>query len=651
MNPFLKIGLVTLLVAALTAVVTPVQVAATTITIVNLDGPGEGFNDPAAAAPVGGNPGTTVGQQRLNVFTFAAHLWESILLSDVGIRIGAKFDPLSCTPTGGVLGSAGPQAIYRDYPSAPLPGTWYVSAEADMHTASDRGPGQPDLTATFNSMVGTANCLPNSSWYYGFDNNEPVGTVNLLVVLLHEFGHGLGFLSTVDNPTGAPTSGFLDAYSRLLFDNTTGLHWDQMTNVQRAASAIDTGNLVWDGPTANATAQTYLCPRTITTITTPPALAGIYQSPLAGWNADCSATASGQITLVNDGLGTTSDACSAIAQNLNGQIALIDRGNCTFIAKVLNAQNAGAAGVIVVNDQAGAPFAMGGDGTGLTIPAVMISLSDGTAIKAQLSAGVSATIGPDITRLSGADSNGRVTMYNPNPLEPGSSIGHWSTEASPNLLMEPAINRDLPISTDLTRNVMHDIGWTIATVATSQLPALAAERLTSGVLVSWQTNPTLQEHAIYIHRQQATTARVQISAGTLPWGATSFLDATAPAGPVNYWLELVSPTAEHFWQGPLTVTGTSAPTSFSFAPGFPNPFVTETQLQYSLPTAGMVRVTVHDLRGRLMRNLVDERESRGTHAAFWDGRNDQGGRVAAGVYYARISYAGSVRTQKILVLR
>lgn len=46
--------------------------AGATIFVVNVDGPGEGFNDPAPAAPVGGNPGTTKGQQRLNAFNYAA---------------------------------------------------------------------------------------------------------------------------------------------------------------------------------------------------------------------------------------------------------------------------------------------------------------------------------------------------------------------------------------------------------------------------------------------------------------------------------------------------------------------------------------------------------------------------------------------------
>ena len=63
--------------------------AAATITIVNVNAPGVGFNDPTPAAPVGGNPGTTVGDQRLNAFTHAAGIWGGTLDSSVEIFIQA----------------------------------------------------------------------------------------------------------------------------------------------------------------------------------------------------------------------------------------------------------------------------------------------------------------------------------------------------------------------------------------------------------------------------------------------------------------------------------------------------------------------------------------------------------------------------------
>ena len=60
------------------------------------DSPSEGFNDPTPVAPVGGNPGTTLGEQRLNVFQAAADIWGAALESDVTIQVYAKFDALSC---------------------------------------------------------------------------------------------------------------------------------------------------------------------------------------------------------------------------------------------------------------------------------------------------------------------------------------------------------------------------------------------------------------------------------------------------------------------------------------------------------------------------------------------------------------------------
>ncbi|HKX76849.1 MAG TPA: S8 family serine peptidase, partial [Acidimicrobiia bacterium] len=84
-------------------------------------------------------------------------------------------------------------------------------------------------------------------------------------------------------------------------------------------------------------------------------------------------------------VGTTGDpqACSAISADLTDKIALINRGTCTFSTKIRNAQNAGAVGVLVVNNTPGPPTAMGTDGTPdqPTIVGVMVSDVDGGAIR------------------------------------------------------------------------------------------------------------------------------------------------------------------------------------------------------------------------------------------------------------------------------
>ncbi len=89
------------------------------------------------------------------------------------------------------------------------------------------------------------------------------------------------------------------------------------------------------------------------------------------------------IALVNDGSAPTADACQRLARNsLTNRIALIDRGACTFADKILNAQRAGAVGVIIANNEPGSVFTIGGTGSGITIPSVFVEMAAGTALKA-----------------------------------------------------------------------------------------------------------------------------------------------------------------------------------------------------------------------------------------------------------------------------
>ncbi len=91
-------------------------------------------------------------------------------------------------------------------------------------------------------------------------------------------------------------------------------------------------------------------------------------------------------------LATPANGCGPITGVSSGDIAIIDRGVCSFSTKVRNAQESGAAGVVVVNNQPGDPITMAQDGTASqpTITAAMVADTDGTAVRAD--AGLSATI-------------------------------------------------------------------------------------------------------------------------------------------------------------------------------------------------------------------------------------------------------------------
>lgn len=120
---------------------------------------------------------------------------------------------------------------------------------------------------------------------------------------------------------------------------------------------------------------------------------------------------SGEIVAVDDGSGQGSDGCQSLASNsLAGQIALVDRGSCTFLDKVQIAEAAGAVGVIIANNEPQDPNSlglpeMGGFDAGESLPAVLISYADGQAIRAALGDTPSARLKTYMWQDAGLDSD------------------------------------------------------------------------------------------------------------------------------------------------------------------------------------------------------------------------------------------------------
>jgi hypothetical protein len=427
----------------------------------NADSANEGYNDPTPAAPVGGNPGTTLGEQRQIVALFAADLWGSILVSDVPVYIQAQFNPLGAN----VLGSAGTYYIFSDFPNATRPQTFYSSALSDALSGVDQTleaglpEGFPDIVSQFSS---------DFSFYYGLDDNTPAGQYNFLDVIMHEFGHGLGFANFENEGTGAFSGNLPDIYSTFTYDNSTGKFWHEMTAAERRASAINYGNVVFTGANATTGAALTLDVRNRPEfhVTAPASIAGTYQYGDASFGPAVTATnLAGNVVLGTDGVGASNDGCEPLTNDgaIAGNIALLDRGVCAFTVKVHNAQNAGATGVLIAdNVAANPPPGMSGADPAITIPSVRITLALGNSMKAILPGVVSVGFTPaNPNGLQGADDAGRPQLYMPDPVQSGSSGSHYDTALSPNALMEPAINDSLhaALNLDITPNLLKDTGW------------------------------------------------------------------------------------------------------------------------------------------------------------------------------------------------
>ena len=116
-----------------------------------------------------------------------------------------------------------------------------------------------------------------------------------------------------------------------------------------------------------------------------------FQAP-SSWGANLQNTyAAGELVLVDDGTAGDSLGCNALINGaqISGKIAVVYRGSCEFGIKALNAQNAGAIGVIVINNATGTmDMGAGANGASVNIPVAMISNADGAVLKAQLDGGI-----------------------------------------------------------------------------------------------------------------------------------------------------------------------------------------------------------------------------------------------------------------------
>ena len=319
--------------------------------------------------------------------------------------------------------------------------------------------------------------------------------MNFVETLLHELGHGLGFsVLTVytgsvsgavgyrlnsDGSAYQAVGGLPSVWEQYMYDNTLGKTWLDMTSAERKLSTTNALGLAWTGPQAVAGAAVTLTSLPVLkTATSAPGYAGYYAYNTASFGPSVATGLTlGSLAVVPsdavNGAGCLAfDTATSAA--VAGKVAIIDRGVCGFAVKAKNAQNAGAIGVVIANNQGGAAPGLGGSDPTVVIPTISVSQTDGATLKAAVAAAVpygsrkapgqvTASLAVDPSRRAGADALGRPLLYTPSTLASGSSVSHCDVSAFPNLLMEPNINSDLTTilvpPKDLTRPLLKDIGW------------------------------------------------------------------------------------------------------------------------------------------------------------------------------------------------
>jgi beta-glucanase (GH16 family) len=185
------------------------------------------------------------------------------------------------------------------------------------------------------------------------------------------------------------------------------------------------------------------------------------------------------------------------------------------------------------------------------------------------------------------------------------------------------------------------------------LSGVTVQLVDTGLNSVLATQVTPASGAYSFSAQPAGAYEVRTVAATLPAGSTATGDPDGVATPGRFATELLCDQALTARDLGYAVSGLAveggAPRSASLAQNAPNPFRPLTTIAFDLPTDDLVELVVLDVAGRPVRTLLRGELPAGTHRSEWDGRDEQGRALRAGVYFSSL-ITGSTRQVKRMVL-
>jgi hypothetical protein len=102
---------------------------------------------------------------------------------------------------------------------------------------------------------------------------------------------------------------------------------------------------------------------------------------------------------------------------------------------------------------------------------------------------------------------------------------------------------------------------------------------------------------------------------------------------------------------PVSVEEPGVPLELRLSVGYPNPMAEQVTIRYTVPSTVSVDLAVYDAAGRRRATLLAAKSTEGVHSVTWDGRDEYGARLPAGIYLIRLASATGSRTQKVVLLR
>jgi hypothetical protein len=207
-----------------------------------------------------------------------------------------------------------------------------------------------------------------------------------------------------------------------------------------------------------------------------------------------------------------------------------------------------------------------------------------------------------------------------------------------------------------------DSGYSVNNLFPSMVSGVNGAANANGIQLSWtrSSNPVDNDVTQYLVFRSTTSGFTPNPSA--PYAAVSsagYLDGTVTTGTTYYYrigavdkAGNIGPYSDQFTLKVTSVQEMSGvPTEFALDQNYPNPFNPSTQIKFALPSQAQVVLNIYSVSGELVRTLVNNTMAAGFYNVAWNGLNDKGQQVSAGVYLYRVQAGTYVSTRKMLLMK
>jgi len=209
----------------------------------------------------------------------------------------------------------------------------------------------------------------------------------------------------------------------------------------------------------------------------------------------------------------------------------------------------------------------------------------------------------------------------------------------------------------------HDFGtWTVSNPVhvPVELSSFSVEAKPGYNEIRWTTQSETENLGFHVYRSfEPEGERIQITKKMVDGAINSqvrhdysYEDRTVDENATYYyWLADIAVDGRIAVHGPQKVISVSRPTAYGLDQNYPNPFNPSTSLTYTLKEDGSVKLRIYNIRGQLIRELIDVKQPAGQHVVEWDGLDNFGNLVPSGTYLYVLDVNGHKFTRKMAMTK